>query len=70
MNGTISSTPVFTISCQVGGVIYLTLQLCLQNSLTGVGASVSTAALGSGYYLALDGPTSNRIQPIGLPTTH
>jgi len=31
---------------------------------------VSTCTLGSAYYLALDGVTSNKIQPVALTSTH
>jgi len=34
-------------------------------------ATVATAAVGSIYYLALDGPSSNKLTPaVGYPTTH
>jgi hypothetical protein len=55
------------------GSVILDLDLSLQTigDVTGSSIAVSTAAAGSSYFLALDGPSSNTLIPVApLPTTH
>jgi len=60
---------MFSITVSAGSIVDLNIDYTLGNSLTGPFVSVTTAVVGTVYYLALDGPSSNKIVPIGLPTT-
>jgi hypothetical protein len=62
---------VFFISCVQGAVIDLAVEFTLGNQF-GVSAiaGIATVAVGTIYYLALDGPSNNHLAPIGVPTTH
>lgn len=51
-----------------GGVIDLEMSWTQSNNLLGVNRTVSTAVLGTWYYLYLDG-SSGSIQPVGKPNT-
>jgi len=55
------------------GSVILDLDLSLQTigDASGNSIAVATAAAGSNYFLALDGPSSNTLIPVApLPTTH
>jgi hypothetical protein len=60
---------MFQISVPAGAIVDLSVSLRLSNTQTPVQSTVGSAALGSVYYLALDGPGSNKLLPLGLPTT-
>jgi hypothetical protein len=61
---------LFDASFPIGSVIDVILDVRLSNALPNANISVATAALGTLYYLALDGAASNKWTPVGLPTTH
>lgn len=65
-----SSLAFFAINCAVGSVIDVTIESTLGNQAGGYQPTIATGTLGGDYYLALDGPSSNKIVPVGLPTTH
>jgi len=60
---------ILRISLSPGSIVDVHLSVTLGNTLTPPSATVTTAAVGSLYYLPLDGPTSHLITPLGLPTT-
>jgi len=62
-------TSLFSISGPVGTIIDMRVAGRLSNNVGTSTISVATAAVGTMYYLALDGPGSNKIQPVGLPST-
>jgi len=65
-----SAAVVFTLEADAGAIVdvHITGRLC--NVFSSFGTAVASATLGTFYYLSLDGPASNKIVPIGLPTTH
>jgi len=65
-----SSLALFGLQTAVGSIVDVTIDFTLGNQAGGYMQTVSTANLGGDYYLALDGPASNKLVPIGLPTTH
>jgi len=65
-----SSLALFGIMTSVGSIIDLTVEFTLGNQAGGYQPTIATGTLGGDYYLALDGSTSNKYVPIGLPTTH
>jgi len=70
-----SSANLFNITVPSGCVVEVdldwTMPLEYSTSSTLYQQTVTTGNLGNYYYLALDGPTSNKIVPIpGYPTTH
>lgn len=60
---------MFYITATPGSIIEVTLCLNQLGGSTGASISVTTAALGNSYFLALDGPGSNKFVPVGLVTT-
>jgi len=64
------TTLMFTISVPQGAVIDIQLAFTLSNNFTPQTTTIATGTLGSPYYLALDGPTTNNMRPVDLPTTH
>lgn len=62
---------LFTVTSPVGAIIDLHVEGCMANisSATPATITVTSATVGSIYYLALDGPSSNKIIPQGLLTT-
>jgi len=70
-NGVTSSAVLFYVTAPAGAIIDLHAAFTMVNSLNNLAVTVATATpLGAVYYLALDGPSSNKIQPFGLPSTH
>jgi hypothetical protein len=65
-----SATNLAGLSAPNGTVVCLDVSFTLANNITAVLATVASGTLGSVYYLALDGPTSNLVVPLGVPTTH
>lgn len=65
------STVLFTISCSIGSTIETYLDFTFLNNAPSTGiAGVATVVVGNTYYLALDGFASNKLIPVGLPSTH
>jgi len=64
------STVLVSGTVSIGSVVDVTVESTLQDVALGVNISVATSVLGDLYYLALDGPSNNKLQPVGLPTTH
>jgi len=64
-----SAANVFAVSAPVGSVLDLDVQYTNSNVFGLAAATVVSGTLGSIYYLALDGPSSNSYVPRGLPTT-
>lgn len=64
-----SAATLFTMTVPTGSVVDLRLEYRLSNVFPGVQATVAAGTLGTVYYLALDGPSSNTLRPVGLPTT-
>jgi len=60
---------LMNITVPVGSILDLSVQYTNSNEFLGVGVSVASGVIGTVYYLALDGPVSNKLRPIGLPTT-
>jgi len=67
---TSSSNSLFNLTTCAGTVIDLRVSYTLCNTLVTASETVASASAGNVYYLALDGATSNKLVPIGLPTTH
>jgi hypothetical protein len=61
---------ILNLICSVGSVVDVHVSYTIAASFQNVLIPVATAVLGTVYYLALDGPTSNLYVPVGLPTTH
>jgi hypothetical protein len=64
------TTLMFTISVPQSAVIDVQLSFTLSNNFTPQSVTIATGVLASPYYLALDGPTTNNMRPVDLPTTH
>jgi len=60
---------LWTMDLTSGSVLDLTVSYTLCGKFFSTGIVVASAVAGEPYYLALDGPASNKIQPVGLPTT-
>jgi hypothetical protein len=61
---------LLNLSCSVGSIVDVSIASRYSNALPNFAAqTVITAVLGNVYYLALDGPASNKYIPVGLPTT-
>jgi len=69
-SGSLSSNTLFTLTATAQSVIEISLDWTLKNNLGGVSFTTATAALGSFYYLYLDGNTTHLLQPIDRPTTY
>lgn len=66
--GSVTSS-LFTVYAPTGSILLLDVEAQQSNVFAGPTFTVSTATLGAQYFLALDGPSSNKIVPIGLTTT-
>jgi len=65
-----SATQVFALSTSPGSIVDVSLSFRLCNVYSSASVAVATAVIGTVYYLALDGPSSNTYVPVGIPTTH
>jgi hypothetical protein len=65
-----SATILFGLSVPNGTVVDFHVSFTLANNLTAVTSSIAAGVLGTVYYLALDGSSSNHLVPQGVPTTH
>jgi len=61
---------LFTITCATGSIIDLDVDYTTSVALSNLIIPVATAVIGTVYYLALDGATTNKFVPVALPTTH
>jgi len=64
-----TATNLFGIACLNGAVLALDVSFTLSNNLIAVASTITTGTLANVYYLALDGPSSNKLVPQGVPTT-
>ncbi len=67
--GSNSTDPLFQVSAELGSIIDVEGVYTLTNDYVAPNTTIAAGTLGVVYYLALDGPSSNKIQPLGLPTT-
>lgn len=63
------STVLFVVSAPTGSVFDVHVTYTDSASLAGYNSTIASGVVGSRYYLALDGPASNLIRPLGVPTT-
>ncbi len=64
-----TTAAVAGITCPAGTIFDLVVDFTLGNVSGGVNITVVAGSVGTIYYLALDGPSSNKLVPLGLPTT-
>jgi len=64
-----ASTSVLGITCPTGTIIDMDAMFTLQNVYAGASFPIAAGTLATAYYLALDGTTTNKIRPLGVPTT-
>ncbi len=64
-----ASGAVLGITCPVGSIIDISMMYTLGNVSGGLDVTIASGSVGTIYYLALDGPSSNKLVPLGLPTT-
>lgn len=65
----LAGTTLMMIDSNAGDIIYLDVSFTLANIFGLSTATIATGTLGGIYYLALDGPSSNKFVPLGVPTT-
>lgn len=75
VNGVANTIAFVTTNLNEGAIIDVCLDWTCGVVVSTVGTltqvSIVTGTVGNVYYLALDGPSSNKLQPVvGLPTTH
>jgi len=64
------STILFSLTVSIGSIIEADMEFTLPNNAPSFGLTgFTTVAVGTVYYLALDGRASNKLIPVGLPTT-
>jgi len=68
--GATASTTMFTVTASINTVIDLDVSFGMGVLYTPYSIGIAAGAVGSLYYLALDGPTTNKIVPVALPTTN
>ena len=64
-----TSSILFGGTYKIGSIVDLDIEFTLSNVSEAGNITVAAATLGNIYYLALDGPSSNKIVPQGVPTT-
>jgi len=65
------NTALCTLVAPVGSIIDVSLSLILlDDDVSAPSVAVATGILSYIYYLALDGPSTNRYTPVSLTTTH
>lgn len=68
---TTNGNDIFQLIVPSGTLIDVNLSLVMfDQDLARASASVATGVVGETYFLALDGPSSNKLTPIALNTTH
>jgi len=65
-----NGTTLFNIQGTPGSVVLVDVQLTQAQTVIPFPSTVATGTVGTFYYLALDGPSSNKWTPIGVTTTH
>jgi len=63
------STAIFGITCPSGSLVDVSLSWTMTNNLAGQDLGVVAGVLKTTYYLPLDGPGSNQLVAVGVPTT-
>jgi len=66
----LGTTLLFNLSVPAGAVVDLDVVFTLSNNFSPTTITIATGTLQLPYYLALDGPTTNNLRPVDLPTTH
>jgi len=66
---TLNDSTIMSIKATVGSILDLAVEYCLNNQLEQTLTTIATGSVNTTYYLALDGPSSNKYVPVGLPTT-
>jgi hypothetical protein len=62
---------MFIVVCAVGSIIDVDLSWTICNTFVNQSiAGLASVSIGTVYYLALDGASSNKLVPMGLPSTH
>jgi hypothetical protein len=61
---------VVYLTCPTGTIIDIHLSARMSNAIGNINITVTSAGVGGVYYLAPDGPATNRFVPLGLVTTH
>jgi len=64
-----TASSIFLLSISAGAIVHFDVEYTLSNQITAGNMTIVSGVLGQIYYLALDGPTTNIVRPIGLPTT-
>jgi hypothetical protein len=64
------TTVLFSLQAAVGSIVDFEVDYTLPNIANNVTIAVATAVVGLASYLPLDGPATNKLSAIGLPTTH
>jgi len=64
-----ASTQLVGCTVHIGSVVDLEIEFTLSNVSEATNVTIASGTLGAVYYLALDGPSSNKLIPQGLPTT-
>jgi hypothetical protein len=66
-----ASAPIFSIQTTVGSIVDVDVSYTMEAGTFALTTyPIATGVLGNPYYLSLDGGTSNKYPPVGLPTTH
>lgn len=65
-----ASNIIAYVSAPTGTIIDVHVTACQPNDFVPESITVASAVVGSFYYLALDGPSTNLAIPVGLATTH
>ncbi len=61
--------PIMAMTCPSGTIVDLILTFTLSNVNLGNNITIAAGSVGTVYYLALDGPSNNKLVPLGVPTT-
>jgi hypothetical protein len=64
-----ASSVLWTMLIPPYSILDMTVEYDLANILANLAITLTTSTPGKPYYLALDGVTSNKLVPVGLPTT-
>ncbi len=64
-----TSAVIFGLTIHVGSILDLDVEYTLSNVVQPGNITVTSATLGNTYYLDLDGPSSHKLIPQGVPTT-
>ncbi len=64
-----ASGAIIALTCPSGTILDVILEFSLSNVNLGNNITIVAGSVGTVYYLALDGPSSNKLVPLGVPTT-